>query len=139
MDFVILSNDQAIFAPAFSPAVVVPVPGIITGSARMQSSGPMICVEGDEATVSVPGVPYTSGAFTTPGVGTLMILSLGPDQRARNATSGGRPLILKGTQFRARFQVTVPAVNPSPPAPDPVPIYFGTGSFLTTNTVFTAS
>jgi hypothetical protein len=138
MDYVILSNDQAIFEPAFTPAIVVPRPGVITGSATDRSGGRTACAVGDEASVIVPGVAYTSGGFTTPGVGTLTILALGPDQQARQTTSGGRALILKGSQFRAQFQVNAPAVNPNSGVPDAVPIYFGTGHFVTTNTVWQA-
>jgi len=136
MDYVILSNDQVIFDPGFTPAIVVPQPGVITGTAQDKSGGLTACAAGDEASVVVPGVAYTSGAFATPGVGTLTILALGPDQQARQATSGGRALILKGSQFRAQFQVIAPAVNPNSGVPDAVPIYFGTGSFMTTNTVW---
>lgn len=135
MDFVILSNDQAIFDAAFPPAIVVPVPGTITGSGPDRSGGRMACVLGDEATVRVPGVPYSSGAFTG-GVGILTILALGPDQQAVNATAGGLPLILRGSQFRARFQVVLPATNAT--GADAVPVYFGTGSFLTSNSVWRA-
>lgn len=138
MDFVVLSNDQAIFDPVFSAAIVVPAPGVITGSAPQNSNGVTACVVGDEASVVVPGVTYTVGALVG-GVGTLSILVLGPDQQARNATSGGRPLILKGTQFRAQLQVIVPATNPNSGVTDPVPIHFGAGRFQTVNTVYQAS
>ena len=41
-----------------------------------------------------------------------------------------------GTKFRARFQVAAPAQVPTAggPAPDPTPVYSGTGSFITANT-----
>jgi len=139
MDFVILTGDQAIFDPAFPPAIAVPTPGTITGTAQAQSNPMTACVEGDEASVVVPGVAYTSGAFSAPGVGMLSIESLAADQVARNATSGGKGLILKGVKFRAKLQVTAPATNPSSGAPDPVAVYNGTGSFVTTNGVFKAS
>lgn len=139
MDQVILSNDQALFDPVFAPAIVIPRPGTITGSTMEQSGGRTVCAVGDETSVIVPGVSYTSGVFATPGLGTLSILALGPDQQAMQTSSGGRPLILRGSQFRAQFQVTIPAVNPNTGVPDGLPIYFGTGSFLTTNTVFQAA
>ena len=138
MDFVILSGDQAIFDPAFPPAVAVPIPGVISGTAQAKNKV-TACVEGDQASVVVAGAAYISGAFATPGVATLTIESLGADQVARQAQSGGKGLILKGTKFRAKLQVTVPAVNPISGAPDPAPIYYGTGSFVTTNVVLKAS
>lgn len=137
MDFVILSGDQAVFDVAFSPAIIVPVPGVITGTAQAQSNGPTACVVGDEVSVRVPGVAYTSGAFTMPGVGMLTILALGGDQQAVQGRSGGKPFILKGSIFQAQLQVLAPASNPT--SADPVPIYFGTGQFVTTNTVFKAA
>lgn len=138
MDLVILSGDQAIFDATFSPAIIVPIPGVITGTAQAQSSGPTACLVGDETSVQVPGVAYTSGAFTIPGVGMLTILSLGADQQAVQGTSGGKPFILKGSTFQAQFQVLAPASNPTT-AVDPVPIYYGTGQFVTTNSVFTTA
>ncbi len=137
MDFVILSGDQAVFNAAFTPAVIVPLPGVITGSAQSKSSGPTACVVGDEGSVQVPGVAYTSGAFTVPGVGMLTIFALGPDQQAVQGKSGGKPFILKGSTFRAKLQVLAPASNRG--GPDPVPVYFGSGQFVTKNTVFKAA
>lgn len=139
LDFVILSNDQVMFDVGFSPAIIVPVPGVITGSAQALSNGVMACVTGDEASVQVPGVAYTSGAFVTPGVGLVTILALGGDQQAQQGTSGGRPYILKGSTFQAKLQVLAPAINPSSGVPDPVPIYFGSGQFMTANMVFKAA
>jgi hypothetical protein len=140
LDFVIISGDQAIFDSSFPPATVVPVPGTISASNQAKGNQVSVCVEGDESTVIAAGAAYTSGAFVTPGVGTLTIESLGSDQTAQNAKSGDKALILKGSQFRAKFQVTVPAMNPVPttPVPDPVSTYNGTGSFMTTNTVLKA-
>ena len=136
MDFVIITGDQAVFDTAFTPATVVAPPGIITGTAKESVNNLTVCAEGDEASVVVSGAVYFTPSFPIPGVGTLTIESLGPDQKARKGQSASRALILKGTKFRARFQVVSPAMVPTsgPPAPDPMPIYFGTGSFITTNT-----
>lgn len=139
MDFVILSNDQVVLDVSFAPAIIVPVPGVITGTAQVKSNGLAACVIGDEASVQVPGVVYTSGAFATPGVGLVTILALGGDQQAQQGKSAGRPFILKGSTFQAQMQVLAPAINPSSGVPDPVPLYFGSGQFVTTNTVFKAA
>jgi hypothetical protein len=135
MDFAIIQGDQAIFDPSFPPALVTAPPGVISGSARGKVNGLIVCVEGDEASVIVAGAAYVTPSFPIPGVGTLTIVSLGPDQVARKAKSGGRAVILKGTKFQARFQVSVPAqvVQPSGTVFDPTPVYSGTGSFVTTN------
>jgi hypothetical protein len=135
MDFVIITGDQAIFDPAFAPATVAASPGVITGSAREKVNGLAACAEGDEATVVVAGAVYFTPSFPIPGAGTLTIESLGPDQKAKKAKSSSRALILKGSKFRARFQVAAPAqvTTPTGTTPDPTPIYSGTGSFVTKN------
>lgn len=140
MDNVLKSGDQAIFMPAFGPAMVTVMPGIITGSAAtVMVGGSPACVDGDERSVQVPGCAYISGAFVTPGVGTLSIQALGADQKSRKTKAAGKFILLKGMMFTAKFQVTVPAQQPTPggPVPDPVPMYTGQGQFQTTNfTVF---
>jgi hypothetical protein len=136
MDFVIINGDQAVFDPSFPPATVIAPPGVINGSAKLGVNKLTVCAEGDESSVVVPGAAYFTPSFPIPGVGTLTIESLGPDQRAKKGKSAGRALILRGTKFRARFQVSAPAQVISGPntVPDPNPIYSGTGSFITTNT-----
>lgn len=140
MDFVIINGDQAIFDPPFTPATVIAPPGVITGSARGNVNNLTICVEGDEASVVVAGAVYFTPSFPIPGVGTLTIESLGQDQKATKGKSANRALILRGTKFRARLQVSSPAQVPvsGGTVPDPTPTYFGTGSFVTTNTVVRA-
>jgi hypothetical protein len=136
MDFVIINGDQALFDPSFPPATVIAPPGVINGSAKMSVNKLTACVEGDESSVVVSGAAYFTPSFPIPGVGTLTIESLGPDQRAKKVKSADRALILRGTKFRARFQVSAPAsINVSGGTVfDPNPIYSGTGSFITTNT-----
>lgn len=136
MDFVIVNGDQAVFDPSFPPASVIAPPGIVTGTAKGKVSGLVACVEGDEASVVVAGAVYVTPAFPIPGVGTLTIESLGPGQKAQKGKSGGRAFILRGSKFRARFQVSAPAtvISGGNPVPDPTPVYSGTGSFITTDT-----
>ena len=134
---ILIDGDQALFQPTFGQATVVVRPGTIQGSSKDTLSGKNICVDGDEKTVVVPGCMYTSGSFTVPGAGTLKIASLGGDQKAKETYSGGKPVILKGSMFIARFEVTSPAKLPPPPStPDPVPVYPGQGQFVTTNDLF---
>ncbi len=84
--------------------------------------------------VMVPGCPYTSGAYTIPGVGMLRIQALAPTQQAMRTKSAGKPVILKGGQVEAVFQATAPAQPPPPTrTPDAVPMYMGKGEFITTN------
>lgn len=135
-DEILRSGDQAIYNPAFGPALVTVRPGILTGTGpRVNVTQANLCVQGDEASASVPGCPYMSGSFTIPGVGTLSIAALGADQLSKKSRAGGKFLMLRGTTFTAQFQVTVPAQMPTPggPVPDPVPLYSGSGSFQTGN------
>ncbi|KAF3886728.1 MULTISPECIES: hypothetical protein [Nostocales] len=134
LDFILIANDPAIFNPTFGKAIVVVFPRTLSGTGRATVQGRTICVEGDEKRVIVPGCPYTSPPFVTPGAGTLSIQSLNPNQKATRVKSGGKAVLLKGSTFNARFQVMVPAIQPSlPPISDPVPVYTGTGTFFTTN------
>lgn len=135
-DEILRSGDQAIYNPAFGPALVMVRPGILTGTGpRTNAVKANVCVQGDEASATVPGCAYISGGFTIPGVGTLSISALGQDQLSQKSRSGGKFLLLKGTTFTARFQVMVPATMPTPagPVPDPLPVYSGSGSFQTGN------
>ena len=133
MDFVLLTGDQALFDASVPPATVVAPPGTITGSGRSTVNGATVCVQGDEATVVVAGAAYVSPGFATPGVGILTIAALAPDQLSTKDRSGSRSVLLKGGRFTAQLQVVGPATNPGTGAPDPVPVYTGSGSFLTTN------
>ncbi|MEH2372458.1 hypothetical protein [Nostoc sp.] len=134
LDFILITGDQAIFIPTFGKAIVVVRPGILTGTGRATVNKKTICIDGDEKKVIVPGCPYTSPPFVTPGVGILSIQSLAINQKARRVKSRGKAVLLKGSMFNAKFQVMVPAIEPSiPPIPDPVPLYTGTGTFMTTN------
>jgi len=140
-DFVLIDGDQVIFNPVFALATVVVQPGKITGSAQQTYQGKKICVAGDEKSVSVPGCSYTTLSGHLGGIGTITIDKLGADQKAKEAKCSGKPVLLKGSVFTAKFTVTTPAQMPSPtgPIPDPTTQYFGTGQFKTTNMIFQAA
>lgn len=128
-DFILVTGDLAIFNPIFGQATVTVLPGVITGSGKATISKKIICIDGDEKTVIVPGCPYVTPIFTIPGVGTLLIESLATDQKARRVKSSRKPVLLKGSTFKAKFQVIVPAGNGA----DLTPYYMGSGTFVTTN------
>lgn len=136
-DFVVMDGDQAVFLPIFGAAVVVVKPGVISGSGPMTRGGAPVCVEGDEGSVSVPGCVYITPQYIIPGTGTLKIDGLAGDQVASLTQTGGKPVILVGSNFQAVFEVQAPAMQPIPPAPpvpDPTTSYNGQGQFVTTNT-----
>ncbi len=141
-DFIVITGDQAIFdGSTFGDAKVVAPPGVISGKGKAKITGKPVCIDGDELTVVVSGCIYTTSKCTIPGSGTLLIKSLASDQKAKKVKSGGKPVILKGSQFDAKFMVMVPAQQPSVPSPIPDTMlqYMGKGTFQTTNTKVKAS
>lgn len=138
MDHILRTGDQVQFMPNFGAAILLaPAISVITGSAATVSASAMtVCVEGDEASVVLPGIPYMSGSFVTPGTCTLTIQQLAADQKSTKTKAVGKAVLLKGTMFTAKMQVMSPAMQPNPPAPpipDPVLTNTGQGMFITTN------
>ncbi len=134
-DFIIITGDKAMFIPAFGQAVVVVQPGTMAGSGKSNAAGKPVGVAGDEGKVLVPGCTYMTPQYSIPGVGILSIDSLGGDQTAQHTKSGGKPVLLKGSTFNAKFKVATPAQQPASPSPipDATTEYKGTGMFITTN------
>ncbi len=137
-DFILITGDKANFTPAFGLAIVVVKPGTLSGKGKTTLKGKKICVDGDEKNVSVPGCPYFTPIYSIPGTGTLKINALGGDQKAKKTQCGGKPVLLKGSNFTAKFEVQSPAQKPptpvEPPTPDATPQYTGSGTFISTNT-----
>jgi len=139
-DYIIQDGDQAMFLPAFGMATAVPSPGQISASGKSTINGKKICIEGDEASVEVPGVTYFTPIYSIPGTGTLVIDKLSSDQVATKTNDGGTPVILKGSSFTAKLKVQAPAMQPPPgpgsPIPDSATEYAGgQGNFITTNII----
>jgi hypothetical protein len=134
-DMILIDGDQVMFLPAFSPAIVVVQPGKLTGSGPATIGGKKIAVDGDEAQVSVPGCTYMTPVHPIPGTGTLKISALAGDQKAQQTQTGGKKMLLKGSQFTAKFEVQSPAQQPTPggPVPDATPQYSGQGMFVPSN------
>ncbi len=137
-DYTMIDGDTVQFLPNFGAAIVVVQPGTLQGSGPATLEGKALCVEGDEQNVSVPGCMYITPQYSIPGTGTLSIDSLADDQLARKTQTGGTPLVLKGGQFNAKFEVQSPAQQPTPggPVPDANPSYSGNGMFITSNAKF---
>lgn len=133
-DFILITGDLAMFTPTFGQAIVTVRPGNLTGTGKIKINNKPVCVDGDEKKVIVPGCPYMTPQYSIPGMGMLFIKSLAGDQTAKKVKSGGKPVLLKGASFKAKFTVTVPAQQPSaPPIPDTTLQYSGTGTFITMN------
>ena len=139
-DFILIEGDIANFIPIFGNAIVVVQPGELKGSGPATFNGKKVCVDGDETKVSVPGCMYIAPPYVIPGTGTLKIDSLADNQKAKKTNTGGKPVLLKGAMFTAKFEVQSPAQQPppgtAPPVPDATPQYSGNGTFITTNTKF---
>ena len=134
-DFILKDGDKAIFFPTFGAAVVAVRPGVLKGIGPATLNGKNICVEGDEKSVSVPGCSYITPLFSIPGTGTLKIFALAEDQTAQKTYTGDKLVMLKGSNFTAKFEVQSPAMQPPPVLiPDPTPQYSGQGNFVTSNT-----
>jgi len=142
-DFILIAGDKAVFLPTFGAAIVVVQPGELKGSGPATVNGKKICVAGDEKQVSVPGCSYMTSQYSIPGTGTLKIAALAANQRATKTRTGGKAVLLKGGSFTAKFEVQSPARQPPPgpgsPIPDATPEYTGSGTFVTTNTIFEGS
>ncbi len=140
-DFVLMDGDKANFIPAFGAAIVMVQPGIMKGSGPGTISGSKMCVDGDEADLSVPGCTYMTPQYTVPGTGTIKISALASNQKATKTKTGDKLVLLKGASFTAKFEVQSPAqqVTASGPVPDSAPEYSGNGMFITSNTKFTGT
>jgi len=142
-DTILQDGDIANFIPAFGAAVVVVQPGKLRASGPATINGKKICVDGDEKSVEVPGCMYMTPVYSIPGTGTLKIQALNGDQLAKKTNTGGKAMMLKGSQFDAVFEVQSPAKQPPPgpgaPVPDGTPKYSGKGSFIPANMIFTGT
>jgi hypothetical protein len=141
-DFILIDGDVVNFLPNFGIAIVIVQPGKLRGSGPGTVNGKKICVDGDETKVSVPGCIYMTPQYSIPGMGTLKIAALAGNQKAKKTKTGGKPVLLRGSIFTAKFEVQSPAKQPAgtgSPIPDAIPQYSGKGIFITTNIKFQGS
>lgn len=118
--------------PTLIPQITAPVP--LVGTGTDQANNQMVCLQGDELPPAISGpLTYTSPPFVTPGTGTLQII-LGPTNLTTMTTHANKPILIKGTPFQAMFQVSSPAMQPTPggPVPDPLMVKPLTAQFVTT-------
>jgi hypothetical protein len=135
-DFIIKTGDMiqiTVPPPAVVPQLAAPIP--LTGtSSSVMISGQPACLMGDELPPAIKGpLTYTAPPFVTPGVGTIQIMLL-PTNLTKVAMNG-KSMILKGATFQAMFNVSSPAMQPTPagPVPDPLMAKPCTCQFITTN------
>ena len=135
-DYIMRTSDMikvTISPPAVVPPLIPPIP-LIGTSANFNVMSMAVCLEGDELPpmLSAP-MPYISPPYVIPGMGTLSV-TLTPTNKTAT-TENGKKILIKGGTFQAKFQVSSPAMMPTPagPVPDPVAVKPGTAQFITTN------
>lgn len=127
-----------IHPPAVVPLLVAPVPLVASGFATVD--GKAVCVEGDELPPSLRSpIQYMCPPFVVPGMGKLSV-SLASDHKTATAADEGHVMLRKGATFQVKFEVQVPAQQPSPggPVPDATPSYAGTAQFISTDSLAVA-
>ena len=135
-DIIIKTGDMlqiTVPPPAIVPQLLTPVPLIGTGMTILINGQP-ICLQGDELppVLRVP-MPYTAPPFVTPGIGTLTVILM-PTNLTLQSVWSSKPALLRGGPFQAIFNVTAPAMQPTPagPIPDPVVVKPCQAQFITT-------
>lgn len=117
-DFIVVDGTMVTFLPMYPPAIVTPIPTTIKGSAaKIKVTGKKACLKGDEKSVESKGCMYLAPpGYPIPGMGTLKVDKLAPDQLTKKSKGEGKPFILKGMFFDAMFEVMMPAMQLPPPA-----------------------
>lgn len=121
--------------PTVVPLLVAPVPLVATGFTTVADMA--VCIEGDEIPPSLRApVQYLSPPYVVPGMGKLSV-TLEDANKTAVAADNDKKILMKGATFQAKFEVQVPAQQPTPtgPVPDPTPSYSGTAQFVTANMV----
>lgn len=126
--------------PAIVPMVLAPVP-LVGSSSKVMIMGKPACLDGDELPpVLKSPVPYVAPPYVTPGTGTFSII-LQPTNKTTQGQDSGKPMLLQGATFQAKFQVASPAMMPTPagPQPDPLMVKVCTAQFISTQAATTKS
>ncbi len=124
--------------PVVVPQLAAPVALVATGFTTVGDKA--VCVAGDELPPSLRApLQYMSPPFVTPGMGRLSV-TLQDANKSAVAADDGKVMLLVGQTFQVRFEVQVPAQQPSPggPVPDATPSYSGTAKFISTHGVASA-
>ena len=136
-DYILRTSDMIkinISPPAVVPPLIPPIP-LVGSSANLMVMGMPACLEGDELPkMLLAPMPYISPPYVIPGLGTVSVTITPTNKTA--TTDNGKKILIKGGTFQAKFQVSAPAMMPTPagPQPDPVSVKPGTATFITTNT-----
>lgn len=137
---ILVDGDEAMFGATIGAATAVPRSGILVGTANVRIGGKPVCVLGDENQVMVSGINYSQGGFVG-GNGLLQVNNFLPQQHGVTVKVGGKPVLLQGNQFIAKFTPQIKAMQPAGPSmiPDPIPLYIGPAPVLGKNTLVTGA
>ncbi|KAB8031903.1 hypothetical protein [Fluviispira multicolorata] len=128
----LLSGDQFFFDSIQGANLLIPKAlFFITGSGNSDVLKRKICVEGDESSVVLPGIPYNTSTHSIPGVLICKIKSLADDNISKKTFELNKKALMVGDgNVEVEYIVAVPAIQPNtPPVPDIKPFYSGKGSF----------
>jgi hypothetical protein len=137
-DVIMVDGDMiqiTINPPTVVPTLIPPVPLVANGFTTI--SDKKVCIEGDELPPSLKSpLQYMSPPYVIPGMGKLSV-TLKPANKTSVSTDMDKKMLLKGSTFDAKFEVQVPAQQPTPtgPVPDATPSYSGTCQFISMNTL----
>lgn len=136
---IIIDGDQVNFNFLFGTAIIVPIPGKITGSGSSTLQGKKVCIEGDEKSVEVQNVRYIAPPYIVPGEGIVKVIELASDQVATKTSDSNTKVILKGAKFKAKLEITRKASDLFG-GQDPNKEYTGgEGFFINANQKFTGT
>ena len=137
---ILVDGDEAMFGAAVGPATVVARSGKLASTENVKIGGKAVCVLGDENQVLVSGINYSQGGFAG-GNGMLQVNKFLPQQHGVTVKVGGKPVLLQGNQFIAKFTPQAKAMQPAGPSmiPDPLPQYVGPAPVFGKNTLVTGA
>ena len=126
------TGDFISFAPLGNhvcPMIIAPMP-LQGNAARMLIDGKPACVMGDELPPPLKSpIPYMAPPYVIPGMG-ILDLKLPPSHLSKIYKVDGKPLLIMAGPFEAKFNVTVPAMQPPPGPAPPIPDSSMTKKFL---------
>ena len=139
--FVLSTGDMLVFVPQFGkatiPPLTAPIPLVGTGT-ELDILGMPVCVEGDEFPEALQSpLPYIAGDKVQPGAG-LLEIKLDESHWTSTLLCNDKKVLRLGGTIEAKFQVTVPAMNPvyPSPIPDETTEYKGTAKYVSPKNFF---
>ena len=135
----LLTGDVVSFDLIEGGTLMAPAKTIMKGTASIEDSGRVVCIEGDEKNALFPSCPYVAPPYTIPGAVMCKIKKLNSGHISGIVTDGSNGgdkniLYIGSSPFDVEYTVLMPAQQPTPtgPIPDTKLSYSGKGSFIET-------